>query len=93
MISPPIHILSRKKAHKERQSHNSLFDPFPVEKIEKKYNQILNQKPSNIPIENNIEGLYYYFTNPRIRCKIFHPLFLLLRFSNAINLYYNQSLV
>lgn len=44
MISPPLHILSRKKAHKERQSHNSLFDPFAVEKLEKKYNQIQNSK-------------------------------------------------
>ena len=45
-----------------------------------------------LKITNDIKGLYNYFTAPNIRHKNFHPLFILFKFSECINIYYRKEL-
>jgi len=45
----------------------------------------------NILIENNIQGLYDFFTAPNIRHKVKHPLFFVIRFSEVLSLFYNTN--
>ena len=44
-------------------------------------------------ITTDIWGLVNYFSAPNIRNKIRHPLFLALKFSECVNLYYNPKKV
>jgi len=55
--------------------------------------KVKNCKPNIVPIEEDLEGLYNYFTTPTIRHKIIHPLFLLMKFFKATKVYYNKSII
>jgi hypothetical protein len=44
-------------------------------------------------ISNDIIGLVNYFSAPNIRNKIRHPIFLALKFNEAVKLYYNPKKV
>ena len=43
--------------------------------------------------KRNLESLYKYFTCSTIRHKVKHPLFLLLKFSEVIKVYYNTDII
>jgi len=43
-----------------------------------------------IPINNDFQGLFDYFTAPNIRHKVRHPIFLAIKFSNCVKFYYNS---
>jgi len=36
-------------------------------------------------------GLYNYFTAPNIRHKVKHPIFLIIKFTQCVSLYYNEG--
>jgi hypothetical protein len=44
-------------------------------------------------IKNDPEGFYNYITAPNIRHKVKHPVFLAIKFSNCVKIYYNTKLV
>ncbi|KAL4435762.1 hypothetical protein ABPG74_015730 [Tetrahymena malaccensis] len=76
-------LKSRKKSHQEKGLDTSYFKP--IELTQSLHQRKCKQQP--IMISNNIEGLLLYFTSPNIRHKIIHPLFLSVRFSQAVKLY------
>ncbi|EAS06692.2 zinc finger transcription factor sma protein, putative (macronuclear) [Tetrahymena thermophila SB210] len=76
-------LKSRKKSHQEKGLDTSYFKP--IELTQSLLQRKCKQQP--IMISNNIEGLLLYFTSPNIRHKIIHPLFLSVRFSQAVKLY------
>jgi hypothetical protein len=45
------------------------------------------------PVSADLKALFDYLTCPRIRMKTYHPLFLKLRYSNVVCLYYNKDKV
>ena len=44
-------------------------------------------------IRNDPEGFYNYITAPNIRHKVKHPVFLAIKFSNCVAIYFNNKLV
>ncbi len=48
-----------------------------------------SRRTVEIPISNNYQGLYDYFTAPNIRHKVRHPVFLAIKFSQCVRLFYN----
>ncbi|KRX07767.1 hypothetical protein PPERSA_07517 [Pseudocohnilembus persalinus] len=91
--SPKVYVDARKKQWSERQAHPiEIFEPFNPQALYKNYERP-NIKPQQpIKIGDDLFGLYNYFTSASIRNKIRNPFFLLLRFPNAVRLYYNQDL-
>jgi len=61
--------------------------------IEKVFIKRENKRKNEIeiPISNDFDGLFNYLTAPNIRHKVKHPLFLCIKFSNCIKLYYNTE--
>ena len=83
---------------------SSFVEPFLPDNLDKTFIKRENKKKNEVEIVifNNFEGLFNYLTAPNIRHKVFfikkkkkkkvkHPLFLCLKFSNCIKLYYNTS--
>ncbi len=48
---------------------------------------------SEIVIKNDPEGFYNYITAPNIRHKVKHPVFLAIKFSSCVRIYYNSKFV
>eukprot|EP01017_Pseudomicrothorax_dubius_P038054 TRINITY_DN5649_c0_g1_i2.p1 TRINITY_DN5649_c0_g1~~TRINITY_DN5649_c0_g1_i2.p1 ORF type:complete len:292 (+),score=59.27 TRINITY_DN5649_c0_g1_i2:68-943(+) len=94
-ISPAIFVDSRKTSKAmptevENKTYN-YFEPFSPEKIENRFIKKENKKRigSEIEINGDVDGLLNYLTAPNIRNKIRHPIFLVLKFSQAVSIYYN----
>ncbi|CAD8144003.1 unnamed protein product [Paramecium octaurelia] len=91
--SPPVFVDSRKSARDEHRQIQYIqpFEPNYLErnfcKKEKHFNDVVDA-----PIENNENGLHNYLTAPNIRNKIKHPLFMALKFSRCLNIYYQNNL-
>jgi hypothetical protein len=45
-----------------------------------------------VVIKNDPEGFYNYITAPNIRHKVKHPVFLAIKFSSCVQIYYQASL-
>ena len=43
-------------------------------------------------IDNSVKGFYNYFSAPNIRNKVKHPLFLAVKFSACISLYFDSEI-
>lgn len=71
----------------------SFVEPFQPDNLDKPYIKRENKKKSDteIKINNDAEGLFNYLTAPNIRHKVKHPLFLCLKFSSTVKLYYNKD--
>jgi len=97
IISPPIFVDSRKSVRDaEKLSDNKLYlymNPFSPDNFTKRFVKRETKKKESIEedIQNNIEGFFSYLTAPNIRNKVKHPVFLSVRFSNCISLFYNPS--
>jgi hypothetical protein len=54
-----------------------------------------NKKKNDLEIQilNEFEGLFNYLTAPNIRHKVKHPLFLCIKFSKCVKLYFNNNVV
>jgi len=72
----------------------SFVEPFLTDNLEKFFIKRENKKKNDteIKIENDTEGLFNYLTAPNIRHKVKHCLFLSIKFSNCVKLYYNKTL-
>jgi hypothetical protein len=46
-----------------------------------------------LEVLNDIGGLLTYFTAPNIRHKVKHPIFLAIKFSNCLDLFYNSDYI
>jgi hypothetical protein len=70
-------------------------EPFGYDNIEKEFIKRENKSKSEseIIIKNDPEGFYNYITAPNIRHKVKHPVFLAIKFSNCVKIYYNHKLV
>jgi len=68
---------------------------FPLEAIGTTFykRQSSKNQVEEIKIDSDFEGLHHYFTARNIRCKIRHPVFLALKFSECVKLYYNTTVV
>ena len=73
---------------------SSFVEPFLPETLEKTYIKRENKKKNDAEIQiiNNFEGLYSYLTAPNIRHKVKHPLFLFLKFTECVKIYYNSKI-
>ena len=49
---------------------HKFLDPFPPEALEKNYVK-RNDKLNEEPINNNLQGLFQYFSAPNIRNKVY----------------------
>eukprot|EP00743_Colponemidia_sp_Colp-15_P004672 GILK01005034.1.p1 GENE.GILK01005034.1~~GILK01005034.1.p1 ORF type:complete len:1080 (-),score=168.06 GILK01005034.1:199-3438(-) len=97
-ISTGIFVDSRKLARESKrlkaQVAHMQFTPFPPNLLDKPFSK-KNKKIKGVdeeePIDNSLTGLFRYFTAPNIRHKCRHPVFLAVRFSNAVLLLQNTS--
>eukprot|EP01017_Pseudomicrothorax_dubius_P043806 TRINITY_DN7356_c0_g1_i1.p1 TRINITY_DN7356_c0_g1~~TRINITY_DN7356_c0_g1_i1.p1 ORF type:complete len:418 (-),score=65.58 TRINITY_DN7356_c0_g1_i1:45-1298(-) len=95
-ISPPIFVDSRNK-HVEgvtkTRTESIPFDAFPPELLTRPFfkRKCTSGVSTEVPISSDLAGLVNYFTSPNIRQKCRHPLFLAIRFPQALSLYYNSS--
>lgn len=73
----------------------SFVEPFMPDNLEKAFIKRENKKRNDaeIIINNNNEGLFNYLTAPNIRHKVKHPLFLSLKFSQCVKLFYNTNML
>lgn len=73
----------------------SIKDFFPIDAIETTFykRQTTQRGVEEIKINAGFDGLHHYFTARNIRYKIRHPLFLALKFSDCIKLYYNTEII
>ncbi|CAD8197297.1 unnamed protein product [Paramecium octaurelia] len=95
-ISPPIFVDSRKSAGNSEQKKLYLHaEPFTFDLLDKKYFKRENKRKTeqDVEIENDFESLFNYLTAPNIRHKVKHPLFLIIKFSTCVSLYYNPMTV
>ncbi|CAD8170243.1 unnamed protein product [Paramecium pentaurelia] len=95
-ISPPIFVDSRKSAGNSEQKKLYLHaEPFTFDLLDKKYFKRENKRKTeqDVEIENDFESLFNYLTAPNIRHKVKHPLFLIIKFSTCVSLYYNPMSV
>lgn len=93
-ISPPIYVDSRKGAMNSKNSDSksiSLFNPQLLTKNFIKKRGLSEEKKEEI-VKNSIKGFIHYYTAPNIRNKINHPIFIALRFSTCISLFYNKKI-
>lgn len=93
-ISPPIFVDSRKSAKDQNEKKMTSFvEPFQPDNLEKSYIKRENKKKNDteIQINNDAEGLFNYLTAPNIRHKVKHPIFLCLKFSSSVKLFYNKD--
>ena len=55
--------------------------------------RLCNSNPDDtITISNSIEGLYHYYSSKNLRHKIYHPLFVAFKFSNAVKVYVKKEI-
>ncbi|KRX02068.1 hypothetical protein PPERSA_03130 [Pseudocohnilembus persalinus] len=95
-VSPPIYVESRKKAYLERQTYFTQFAAFHPNKLEK---SLQSSEMQVEPAENaqtskqqsETKKLLEFLINPRIRLKIYHPIYLLFKFPEALELYINKQ--
>ncbi|CAD8100836.1 unnamed protein product [Paramecium sonneborni] len=95
-ISPPIFVDSRKSAGNSEQKKVYIHaEPFTFDLLDKKYFKRENKRKTeqDVEIENDFESLFNYLTAPNIRHKVKHPLFLIIKFSSCVSLYYNPMTV
>jgi len=88
IISPPIFVESRRKTHPEKVANSTenlnrfnLYEPFLPKLLDIIFEKGVKCKESSEPIGEDIQGLLDYLSCPTIRHKIFHPLFLLIKFN------------
>ena len=69
------------------------MEAFEPEKLKKNFIKRENKKNFGMEeeIENSSSGLAHYFSAPNIRNKVKHPLFLAIKFSNVVKIYYNSN--
>lgn len=94
VISPEIFVDSRRAARDyQERKFNSFVEPFNLDHIDKEF--VKRENKSKIEQEtvigNDPEGFYNYLTAPNIRHKVKHPLFLAIRFSNCVSIFFNKS--
>jgi len=80
---------------RQAQKLSSFIDPFLPENMDKKFIKRESKRKYNSDesIDNNIEGLSNFFSAPNIRHKVKHPLFLAVKFSNCVKIYYNTNII
>ena len=63
--------------------------------LDKKFVKRESKKKSNADesIDNTIEGLSNFFSAPNIRHKVKHPLFLAIKFSSCVKIYFNTNII
>lgn len=97
VISPPIYVDSRKMARDtdvyKAKKQQSVTSCFPTEMLNASYYKRFSQnnKMIEIQIDNSLDGMCNFLTAPNIRNKVRHPLFLSIKFSKCIKLYYNYD--
>lgn len=98
VISQPIFVDSRKTARDNIQIFekkiSSILEPFLPESLDKiliKREAKGRNTEGELEIENNIDGLFNYLTAPNIRHKVKHPIFLLIKFSDTVSLFFNSQ--
>ncbi|KAL4432365.1 hypothetical protein ABPG74_011124 [Tetrahymena malaccensis] len=87
-LSPSLYIESRKKSFQETQTLLGFSHPFQPESFTKIY-----AKCSQLMTLDNIDSFSEYYSSCNIRHKILHPLFLFLKFSKGIKLFYNKHII
>ncbi|KAL4485695.1 hypothetical protein ABPG72_010957 [Tetrahymena utriculariae] len=87
LISQCISIQTRKKSLHQRVSLLCQLHPFVPNEFNRLLQMLHGENPEEI-LSSDIRGLYFYFSNKKIRHKIFHPFYLAARFNKAISLYY-----
>ncbi|EAR84322.2 hypothetical protein TTHERM_00716280 (macronuclear) [Tetrahymena thermophila SB210] len=87
-LSPSLYIESRKKSFQETQTLLGFSHPFQPESFTKIYAKCSQQMTLD-----NIDSFNEYYSSCNIRHKILHPLFLFLKFSKGIKLFYNKHLI
>ncbi|EAR97521.2 zinc finger transcription factor sma protein, putative (macronuclear) [Tetrahymena thermophila SB210] len=87
LISQCISIQTRKKSLHQRVSLLCQLHPFVPNEFNRLLQMLHGENPEEI-LSSDIRGLYFYFSNKKIRHKIFHPFYLAARFNKAIRLYY-----
>jgi ribosomal protein L29 len=92
-LSPPIYIDARKSSResykiKKLKQITYYFEPFQPQSLGKDYNSKKHMISQNV-INNDAQGLCDYLSAPNIKNKVKHPLFLVLKFSHCVKLYYN----
>ncbi|KAL4453684.1 hypothetical protein ABPG74_009580 [Tetrahymena malaccensis] len=98
-ISPPIFVDSRKSARDSQimleKKMSSFVEPFLPENLDRAFIKRENKKKNDteIKIFNTLDGLFNYLTAPNIRHKVKHPLFLALKFSYCVKLFYNNQIL
>lgn len=68
-------------------------EPFTFDHLEREFVKRENKRKSDhdTRIDNDFDGLLNYLTAPNIRHKVKHPIFLTIRFSQSIRLFYNKK--
>lgn len=92
-ISPPIYVISKKKPLIQNVENYQHYEKFPLTALDKAYKSNSKEKGTDIISGNGLSDLVSYLCNRYIRNKIFHPVFIFLRFNEAIKLYYNVNQV
>ncbi|EAS06149.2 hypothetical protein TTHERM_00670730 (macronuclear) [Tetrahymena thermophila SB210] len=95
--SSPFEIEARQRTLPERvavqkTTYWSLFNPFLPVFLDKQY-EAKNRDGQNQTIGCDIDGMFMYLRSPIIRHKVFHPIFLLLKFRDSVRLFYNKNLI
>ncbi|KAL4482580.1 hypothetical protein ABPG72_005823 [Tetrahymena utriculariae] len=95
--SSPFEIEARQRTLPERvavqkTTYWSLFNPFLPVFLDKQY-EAKNRDGQNQAIGCDIDGMFMYLRSPIIRHKVFHPIFLLLKFRDSVRLFYNKNLI
>eukprot|EP01017_Pseudomicrothorax_dubius_P049828 TRINITY_DN9325_c0_g1_i4.p1 TRINITY_DN9325_c0_g1~~TRINITY_DN9325_c0_g1_i4.p1 ORF type:complete len:315 (-),score=32.05 TRINITY_DN9325_c0_g1_i4:48-992(-) len=96
-ISPPIFVDSRNNHcdSSTKRRGGAIFDAFPPELLSRPFfkRKCVEGVSNEVAIGSDLTGLVNFFTAPNIRQKCRHPLFLVLRFPQALSLYYNSEKV
>lgn len=93
-VSPPIHIDSRIAAREKDLGIQKALDLFSPDNLEKKFVKRVkgkNNLSEEIQIENDLKGLFNYLSAPNIKQKIKNLLFLLLKFSNCLKVFFPKK--
>jgi hypothetical protein len=97
-ISPAIFVDSRKSTRDTNDIKKSRFvyknlDPFPPDLLTKPFAKTkkANHSALAVTMGNDFKGLRDYLSASNIKNKVKHPLFILLKFSTCMNLFYNTK--
>ena len=78
----------------QEKVETSAYRLFSYTKLQETlYKKRITDNPGDkLEIVNDLNGFMNYFTSKNLRKKIFHPLFIAFKFSNAVTLHVDESL-